>query len=43
MSKQNPPGRNKEGNRGVVPPELSSSGRGGGRFNRGPGRFGMPK
>ena len=43
MSKHNPPGRNKEGNRGAVPPELTSSGRGGGRFNRGPGRFGMPK
>ena len=43
MSKQNPPGCNKEGNRGVVPPELTSSGRGGGRLNRGTGHFGTPK
>ena len=43
MSKQNPPGRNKEGNHGAVPPELTSSGWGGGRLNRGSGRFGTPK
>ena len=43
MSKQNPPGRNKEGNHGAVPPELTSSGRGGGRLNRGSGHFGTPK
>ena len=43
MSKQNPPGRNKEGNHGAVPPELMSSGRGGGRLNRGSGRFGTLK
>ena len=43
MSKQTPQGRNKEGNHGAVPPELTSSGRGGGRFNRGSGRFGAPK
>ena len=43
MSKQNPPGRNKEGNHVAVPPELTSSGRGGGRLNRGSGRFGTPK
>ena len=35
MRKQNPPGRNKEGNHGAVPPELTSSGQGGGRLNRG--------
>ena len=43
MNKQHPQGRNKEGNQGVFPPEITSSGRGGGRFNRGAGRFGPPK
>ena len=43
MSKQNPPGRSKEGNRGAVPPELTSSGWGGGHFGRGTSHFGTPK
>ena len=43
MSKQNPPGHNKEGSRGAVPPELTSSGQGGERLNRGTGHFGTPK
>ena len=43
MSNPNPQGCSKEGNRGVGPPETSSSGRGGGRFGRGTGRFGMLK
>ena len=43
MNKQNLQARNKEGNPGAFPPEITSSGRGGGRFNRGAGRFGPPK
>ena len=43
MSKQTPQGCNKEGNHGAAPPELTSSGQGGGRFNRGSSCFGTPK
>ena len=43
MNKQNPQGRNKEGNKGAVPLEVTSSGRGGGRFNRGGGNRNLPR
>ena len=43
MSNPNLQGRGKEGTRGGGPPEITSSGRGGGRFGRGTGRFGMPR
>ena len=40
MSNPNLQGRRKDVLR---PPETTSSGKSGGRFGRGPGRFGMPK
>ena len=45
MKNAKPQGRSKEGNRGVGPgpPEITSSGQGGGRLGRGPGRFGLPR
>ena len=43
MSSRNLQGRGKEGGRGGGPPETTSAGRGGGRFNRTTGRFAMPR
>ena len=43
MSNPNLQGRGKDVSRGGRPPEIMSSGRGGGRFGHGTGRFGIPK
>ena len=43
MKKVNLPGRNKGTPREGGPPEVTSMGRGGGRFGRGTGRLGVPR
>ena len=43
MSSPNLQGCGKEGTCGGGPPETMSAGRGGGRFSRGTGRFGVPR